>query len=210
MPRVSTAGAYFDSIGAPGPTPLPEGADLLVRQWLRPTLEFNGIFGGYAGPGTKTVIPASASAKITCRLVAGQDPDRVAAAIERHCRERLPTGYALTVSRHGPGTPAFALDPALPALALTEDILEELTGKRPLRVAMGATVPIGTVLQEQLGVPTVFFSFATSDEDYHAPNEFFRLESFRDGLVAWARLFARLGAGEQLFVPGPPRSDTAF
>ena len=59
---------------------------------------------------------------------------------------------------------------------------------------MGATVPIGTVLQEQLGVPTVFFSFSTSDEDYHAPNEFFRLESFRNGLVAWARLFARLGA----------------
>jgi acetylornithine deacetylase/succinyl-diaminopimelate desuccinylase-like protein len=187
------SGAYFDSIGAPRPDPLPAGADLLIRQWLQPTLEFNGISGGYAGPGTKTVIPASASVKITCRLVAGQDPDCVAAAIERHCRERLPTGYALAVERHGAGTPAFALDPGLPVLAATEAVLGELYGKRPLRVAMGATVPIGTVFREQLGVPTVFFSFSTSDEDYHAPNEFFRLRSFRDGLAAWARLFERLG-----------------
>jgi acetylornithine deacetylase/succinyl-diaminopimelate desuccinylase-like protein len=187
------AGSYFDAIGAPRPEPLPTGAELLTRQWLEPTLEFNGVFGGYAGPGTKTVIPDTASAKITCRLVAGQGPKRIAAAIERHCRARLPSGYTLTVTRHGSGTPAFALDPELPALRLTESILEELYGKRPLRVAMGATVPIGTVFREHLGVPTVFFSFSTSDEDYHAPNEFFRLASFRHGLVAWARLFERMG-----------------
>jgi acetylornithine deacetylase/succinyl-diaminopimelate desuccinylase-like protein len=97
------------------------------------------------------------------------------------------------VTPHGSGTPAFALDPELPALRLTESILEELYGKRPLRVAMGATIPIAAVFRERLGVPTVFFSFSTSDEDYHAPNEFFRLTSFRNGLVAWARLFERLG-----------------
>ena len=94
--------------------------------------------------------------------------------------------------RHGPGTPAFALDPDLPALRHVEAILAEVTGKQPLRVAMGATVPIGTVFDKQLGVPTVFFSFSTADEDYHAPNEFFRLRSFRDGLIAWARLLERL------------------
>ena len=71
------AARYFTEIGARSPDPLPSGAELLRRQWLEPTLEFNGLTGGYGGPGTKTVIPGRAGAKITCRLVAGQDPDRV-------------------------------------------------------------------------------------------------------------------------------------
>jgi acetylornithine deacetylase/succinyl-diaminopimelate desuccinylase-like protein len=184
--------AYFTEIGASLPEPLPSGRRLLVRQWLEPTLEFNGIHGGYGGAGTKTVIPSQAQAKITCRLVAGQDPTAVKDAITRHLRERLPSGYRLEILDHGPGTPAFALDRDHPALQMTQDILGELLGRQPLRVAMGATVPIGAVFQSELNVPTVFFSFATSDEDYHAPNEFFRLASFRVGLIAWARLIDRL------------------
>ena len=185
--------AYFADIGAPLPTPLPSGADLLTRQWLKPTLEFNGISGGYAGAGTKTVIPATASAKITCRLVPGQVPGDVVLAIRRHLEAALPTGYRLTVQQQGPGTPAFALDPALPALKVAEGILAQVLGAPPLRVAMGATIPIGEVFARNLGVGTIFFSFSTSDEDYHAPNEHFRLSSFRTGQVAWARLFDRLG-----------------
>ncbi len=187
--------AYFDEIGAPHPAPMPSGEDLLTQQWLLPTLEFNGISGGYAGAGTKTVIPATATAKITCRLVAGQDPEAAKAAIVRQLHAALPSGYALQITSRGAGTAAFALDPALPALALVEDILTDLLGKAPLRVAMGATIPIGAVFQSCLGVGTVFFSFSTSDEDYHAPNEFLRLSSFRTGCVAWARLFARLAQG---------------
>ena len=187
---------YYNEIGAPEPVPLPPGADLLTRQWLRPTLEFNGISGGYQGIGSKTVIPARASAKITCRLVAGQVPDAVAAAIARHLRAVLPDGFRLSVAQQGPGTPAFALDPALPALHVAERILTGLLGRAPIRVAMGATVPIGEVFARNLGVGTIFFSFATSDEDYHAPNEHFRLSSFRTGQIAWARLFEHLaGSG---------------
>ena len=184
---------YFAEIGAPLPSPLPSAADLLTRQWLRPTLEFNGISGGYAGPGTKTVIPASASAKITCRLVPGQVPDDVVKAIRRHLKAALPTGFHLTATQQGPGTSAFAIDPALPALKTAEAILTEVLGAAPLRVAMGATIPIGEVFARNLGVGTIFFSFSTSDEDYHAPNEYFRLSSFRTGQIAWARLFDRLG-----------------
>ncbi|MCB8838354.1 dipeptidase [Aurantimonas sp. VKM B-3413] len=186
---------YFRAIGAPLPDPLPSAEELLTRQWLEPTLEFNGISGGYSGPGTKTVIPSSASAKITCRLVAGQEPEAVCAAIETHLRRVTPTGYAIEVREHGPGSAAFALDPDEPALAITEDVLEGILGARPLRVAMGATIPIGAVFKEHLGAPLVFFSFSTADEDYHAPNEFFRLDSFRKGLIAWARLFDRLADG---------------
>ena len=186
---------YFRAIGAPVPEPLPSGASLLIRQWLEPTLEFNGISGGYAGAGTKTVIPSEASVKITCRIVAGQEPEAVSAAIEAHLKAVTPTGYTLAVRRHGPGSAAFALDPANPVLAITEDILEDLLGARPLRVAMGATIPIGSVFKQHLGADLVFFSFSTADEDYHAPNEFFRLANFRIGLAAWARLLDRLGDG---------------
>jgi acetylornithine deacetylase/succinyl-diaminopimelate desuccinylase-like protein len=184
--------AYFDSVGAAHPDPMPSGEDLLQRQWLVPTLEFNGISGGYAGAGTKTVIPARASAKITCRLVAGQDPEAVRAAIEQHLRSVLPTGYRLQISGRGPGSAAFALNPKLPALAATEAVLTELLGAQPLRVAMGATIPIGEVFKTHLGAEMVFFSFSTSDEDYHAPNEFLRLSNFRLGMQAWARLIERL------------------
>ncbi len=185
-------GDYFDSIGAQRPDPLPESAMLLTRQWLVPTLEFNGVLGGYSGPGTKTVIPSDASVKMTCRLVAGQTPDKVFAAIRDHLAAVLPAGYMMDLQRQGPGSAAFALDPELPGLRVAEDILEDITGTRPLRVAMGATVPIGSVFAEYLDVGTVFFSFSTSDEDYHAPNEFYRLSSLRSGQIAWTRLFDRL------------------
>ncbi len=186
-------GAYFDEIGAGRPEPLPSGPELLTRQWLVPTLEFNGISGGYAGHGTKTVIPSTASAKITCRLVAGQDPARVRDTIEAQLRLVLPSGYRLSVQPHGPGSAAFALDPDSRGLAIAEEVLGEVLGQAPLRVAMGATIPIGEIFARQLGVGTVFFSFSTADEDYHAPNEYFRLSSLRAGLTAWARLLERLG-----------------
>ena len=89
---------------------------------------------------------------------------------------------------------AAALASDVAALAVIEDVLTGLYGSAPLRVAMGATIPIGGVFQRQLGLDAVFFSFATADEDYHAPNEFFRLKSFRDGLVAWARVLEAFGA----------------
>ena len=93
----------------------------------------------------------------------------------------------------GRASRAFSIDPDLPALAIAETLLGEMLGAKALRVAMGATIPIGAVFQEHLGAGTIFFSFSTSDEDYHAPNEFFRLENFRIGQIAWARLLERLG-----------------
>jgi acetylornithine deacetylase/succinyl-diaminopimelate desuccinylase-like protein len=188
------ADAYFRGIGSPLPDPIRSGRELLIRQWLEPTLEFNGISGGYQGAGTKTVIPASASAKITCRLIAGQKPDHVVDVITRHLQARLPPGVTLGIHQHGPGSEAFFVDPQLPALQVAEGVLEELLGRKPLRVAMGATIPIGASFRKHLGKEAIFFSFSTSDEDYHAPNEFFRLANFRVGLTAWAMLLTRLAA----------------
>lgn len=148
-----------------------------IGQWVEPTLELNGLWGGYQGPGTKTVIPAAARAA-------------VAAHLRRHC----PSGCTLEVAADaGHDARACAIDPASPALAAAEAVLEELCGHRPLRVAMGAALPVAASFQRLLGLDTVFFGFATADEDYHAPDEFFRLERFRDGLKGWASLLRRLG-----------------
>ncbi|TWF52349.1 dipeptidase [Neorhizobium alkalisoli] len=185
--------SYYAEIGTAKPDPIDNGRELLLRQWLEPTLEFNGISGGYQGEGSKTIIPSTASVKITCRLVAGQKPDHVAEVVKRHLEQRLPPGISLEFHRQGPGSEAFFVNPDLPLLATAEDVLGELLGQKPLRVAMGATVPIGSAIRKILDREAIFFSFSTSDEDYHAPNEFLRLKNFRLGLSAWAQLLERLG-----------------
>jgi len=91
------------------------------------------------------------------------------------------------------GSKAYAIPDDHPGLALAERVLEEVYGKRSLRVRMGATIPIGLIFRESIGAETVFFSFSTSDEDYHAPNEFFRLQRLDDGLKAWIRYWELLG-----------------
>ena len=184
--------AYLAEVGAS------EGAGeagytLLQRNWIRPTLEFNGIVGGYTGAGKKTVIPQAASAKITCRLVPGQEPDRIVALISAHLEAHAPKGVRVEVQRETGGTPASAVPEDHPGLVLSEDVLEGVLGSRPMRVRMGATIPIGEIFKRVLGMDTVFFSFATVDEDYHAPNEFFRLSSLEQGLTAWARYLRALG-----------------
>ena len=200
---------YYASIGAARPSWAVDTAHLLERQWLAPTLELNGLWGGYLGPGTKTVIPAMAHAKLTCRLVPGQDPAAVRAAIEARLRRVCPPECTLEIvasAEHA--TRAYAIDPANSTLAAAEAVLEQQYGRRPLRVAMGATLPVAELFQRLLGLDTVFFSFATADEDYHAPNEFFRLERFRDGLICWAALLDRLG--ESRASTPLPSSNTAW
>ena len=170
--------AYLRSVGAP------EGAGeagwtMLERNWLRPTLELNGIWGGYSGPGSKTVIPSEAQAKITCRLVPDQAPAAMLDCIERHLRQACPPGVRLEVTREPGGAFPVAVPADHPGLRLAMQVLEETYGQKTLPVRMGATVPIGGIFRQRLGIETVFFSFATSDEDYHAPNEFFRLDRLR-------------------------------
>jgi len=184
--------AYLTQVGAPGPFGEP-GYTTLERQWTRPTLEVNGMWGGYQGPGQKTVIPTEAHAKITCRLVPDQDPETVLALVRRHVEARVPPGtrLSLTVSDHG--SPAGSIATNHPALASAAAALEATYGVRPLIVRMGGTVPISALFERHLGLPTVFFSFSTADEDYHAPNEFFRLQRLKDGTRAWARYWQELG-----------------
>jgi acetylornithine deacetylase/succinyl-diaminopimelate desuccinylase-like protein len=169
--------------GEPGYTPL-------ERLTARPTLEISQVEGG----GRYTVIPAVARAYLTCRLVPNQDPARIAAAIARHVLARCPDGATASVEEVPGGIPAYSMRPGHPALAAAEEALRAVyPGRKVLRTRAGGTLPAAVLLRRALGLDTLLFSFSSSDEGFHGPNEFFRLSRLRDGTDAWARLLDLLG-----------------
>ncbi|MFI5233251.1 MAG: dipeptidase [Gemmatimonadales bacterium] len=184
--------AYLKQVGAPAAFG-EAGYSTLERQWTRPTLEVNGMWGGYTGPGQKTVIPSEAHAKITCRLVPDQDPAEISALVAKHLESHVPSGTSLTVRIGDHGARPASIARTHPALATAASALTTVYGVPPLIVRMGGTVPISELFQRHMHLDTVFFSFSTADEDYHAPNEFFRIHRLHEGLEAWARLWHLLG-----------------
>lgn len=162
------------------------------RAWTRPTLEVNGIWGGFTGEGVKTVLPSQAHAKITCRLVPDQEPDDIVACIQDHVRRFTPPGTTLTVTASHSGARPYLVPADHPGNLAARDVLTEIYGQPPYHTRTGGTLPICSVLREQLDVFTVVFSFALDDERAHAPDEFFRLSSFRRGQQAWSRLWERI------------------
>lgn len=177
-------------------------AAFLERLWLRPTLDVNGMWGGYTGAGGKTVIPAEAHAKISMRLVPGQVPAKAVEAVAAHLHRHCPPGATLEVRRTRDGTVATFLEGDHPLLVACEGALEETTGRKPIRVRMGATLPLTDIVQRVLGIGTVMFSFATADEDFHAPNENWREASIAEGFAAWTALLRRLeGSRRAAYAP---------
>jgi acetylornithine deacetylase/succinyl-diaminopimelate desuccinylase-like protein len=183
--------AYLAQVGAPATFGEP-GYTTLERQWTRPTLDVNGMWGGYEGPGGKTVIPSEAHAKITCRLVPDQDPNEVIALVTRHLESHVPPGTTLRISHGDHGARPYSIAADHAALRAAGEALHAVYGVQPLIVRMGGTVPISELFKRHMGIDTVFFSFSTADEDYHAPNEFFRVHRLREGLEAWARCWEML------------------
>ena len=192
--------AYLRQVGAPAVFGEP-GFTTLERQWTRPTIDVNGMWGGYEGPGQKTVIPSEAHAKITCRLVPDQDPNDVIALVTKHLQSHVPPGTTLAVSAADHGAWPAHINGNHFALKAADAALHAVYGVHPLVVRMGGTVPISELFQRHMKLDTVFFSFSTADEDYHAPNEFFRVHRLHEGLEAWARLWHILG--------NPPRGETS-
>lgn len=184
--------AYLEQVGAPA-TIGESGYSTLERQWTRPTIEVNGMWGGYQGPGSKTIVPSEAHAKITCRLVPHQDPDEVVALVKRHLERHAPTGTRLTFGANGHGARPAGIARDHWIVKATEVALERVYGRKPLIVRMGGTVPVAEIFQRVMGLETMYFSFSTGDEDFHAPNEFFRVHRLHEGLAAWAYLWDHLG-----------------
>jgi acetylornithine deacetylase/succinyl-diaminopimelate desuccinylase-like protein len=158
-----------------------QGYSTLERLWVRPTLEVNGIYGGYQGAGTKTVIPSEAHAKVTCRLVPNQDPERVLDAIEAHVQRHAPAGVTATVQRFDRGR-AYVTPFHNPAIQLAARAYEQAYGRPAAFTRMGGSIGVVDTFARLLGSPIVLMGFASSDENFHAPNEFFRLANFDRGL----------------------------
>jgi len=184
--------AYLKQVGAAAAVG-ESGYSTLERQWTRPTIEVNGMWGGYQGPGFKTIVPSAAHAKITCRLVPDQDPDEVVALVQRHLEHHTPVGARLTFGNPVPGARPAAIARDHWIVNAAEVALEKVYGVKPLIVRMGGTVPVAEIFQRVMGLETVYFSFSTGDEDFHAPNEFFRVHRLHEGLAAWAHLWDHLG-----------------
>jgi acetylornithine deacetylase/succinyl-diaminopimelate desuccinylase-like protein len=173
--------------------PAGERGRLVIEQVSsRPTCDVNGIWGGYTGPGAKTVIPAEASAKISFRLVGDQKPAKVREAFHAFVRSRLPADCKVEFVGRDPGAPAIALDWSMPQLAAARAALTEEWGREALLIGCGGSIPIVGDFKRLLGIDTLLIGFGLDDDRIHSPNEKYDLMSFHKGTRSWARVLAAL------------------
>jgi acetylornithine deacetylase/succinyl-diaminopimelate desuccinylase-like protein len=170
--------------------PAGEKGRLLIEQVSsRPTCDINGIIGGYTGEGSKTVIPAEASAKISFRLVEGQNPDKIRKAFRDYVTSRLPGDCTAEFIDHS-NAPAIALDWNMKPLAAAKKALTDEWGKEALLIGSGGSIPIVADFKRTLGLDTVLVGFGLDDDNIHSPNEKYDLKSFHKGIRSWARILA--------------------
>ncbi len=159
--------------------------------WSRPTCEFNGIAGGYAGAGFKTVLPAEARAKVSFRLVSRQDPARIRAAFRAYVQSMLPPDCSATFGGHG-NSPASVMEITDPAFEAARAALSDEWGLLAAYVGSGGSIPIAGYFKTCLGMDAMLIGFARDDDQIHSPNEKYDVESFHKGIRSWARILARL------------------
>ncbi len=171
------------------------GKTVLQRRWSRPTLDCNGIVGGYQGEGAKTVLPASATAKISMRLVPNQRPDKVLWAFDEFVADNTPAGVRASVKVLSRSRP-FVIQPDSPAVSAVKDALREAFGADTVLARAGGSVPVAELIQRVLKVDPVVTGFALPDDNIHSPNERFRLEQFHTGAVAAAAMLNNLAGAD--------------
>ncbi len=165
-----------------------------VRKWCRPTLDINGVYGGFAGKGAKTVIPSKAGAKVSMRLVPGQDAVRIAEIFETFVRERIPDDYQVEITNFQ-NSPATVIPIEDPAMQAGKEAFAKGYGKEPLLTREGASIPVVAFFVDEMKMPTVLLGFGLPDDNLHAPNEKFLLEDFHRGIKTSAHFldaFARI------------------
>jgi acetylornithine deacetylase/succinyl-diaminopimelate desuccinylase-like protein len=161
----------------------------LAQLWARPTADINGIYGGYQGEGAKTVIAAEATAKLTFRLVPGQDPAAIIPAFERFVREQLPPD-ARAEFKHASAAPGFLVALDAPFMRAAQAALSAEFGKPAALIGGGGSIPVVAAFKRHLGLDTVLAGFGLDDDRIHSPNEKFELACFHRGTRAHARLLA--------------------
>jgi len=157
------------------------GYSYLERTWARPTLEVNGVFGGFSGEGIKTVLPAEAGAKITCRLVPNQEPEEIVALLKAHVEKHKPVGVEVSISEFDKGRP-FLTPFDHPFIQAAGRSYEKVYNVPTAYTRGGGSIPIVAAFDEILELPVVLMGFGLSSENFHAPNEHFHLENFDKGL----------------------------
>ena len=168
------------------------GYTTIERLWERPTLEINGVKAG----GKYTVIPHVAVAHISCRLVPGQNPQKVMDSINTHFSKIKVAGVKIKVHMDKEGIPAYTIPADHPAIRAATAALEVVyPGEEVLLAVIAGTLPATDLFEKVLGAKTLFFSFATADEKHHAPNEFMRIRRLREGMKAWEVLWRFLAEG---------------
>jgi acetylornithine deacetylase/succinyl-diaminopimelate desuccinylase-like protein len=167
------------------------GFTAMEREWGRPTAEVNGMIGGYTGPGAKTVIPAKASAKVSFRLVADQDPVKITKMFFAWCKKRTPPGCRWEFIDHHGGH-GVTVDINSPVLAAAQRAIKHATGKQPALIKSGGSIPVAGLLKSELGLETIFMGFGLDDDRVHSPNEKFELDCYRMGARSHAMLVAEL------------------
>jgi acetylornithine deacetylase/succinyl-diaminopimelate desuccinylase-like protein len=167
------------------------GRPALHAIWARPTLEVNGIAGGYAGAGFKTVLPGEARAKISCRLVGDQDPHAIRAALRAHIEAMLPADCTARFHAHG-SAKACVMDVTDPAFEAARQALSEEWGTEAAFIGCGGSIPIAGHFQRLLGMQSMLVGFGLEDDRIHSPNEKYEMASFHKGARSWARILAAL------------------
>lgn len=168
-----------------------KGRTLHEANCFRPTLELNGISGGYAGAGIKTVIPAFAHAKISCRLVPNQDPEKISSAVAKFLKEHLIAGMKIEVVQHK-GAPPFRSSPKSKLSQAIAAASSEVTGAKCRYTLSGASIPIVPALAKCAGAEVVGMGYGLIDDDIHAPNEHFDMHRFEQGFLTVGRALALL------------------
>lgn len=160
--------------------------------WSRPTAEVNGIWGGYTGAGFKTVLPAEAHAKISFRLVSGQDPARIIPAFRAWAQGQLPADCSITWHDEIDGAPASVMSIAAPAFEAARQALTDEWGVPAAFIGSGGSIPIAGYFKTCLGMDAMLLGFGRDDDQIHSPNEKYDVESFHKGIRSWARVLAKL------------------
>jgi acetylornithine deacetylase/succinyl-diaminopimelate desuccinylase-like protein len=170
------------------------GYSTLELQWARPTLEINGLWGGYQGAGSKTVIPSKAHCKFTCRLVGDQDPDVLRERIRAHVQSLLRPDCKIKWDTDLEGSPAPVMNTERPEFERARKALSDEWNREAVLVGMGGSIPIAGFFKSVLGMDAMLIGYANDDDAIHSPNEKYDVESFHKGIRSWARILAALSA----------------